>query len=468
MFEHILGSLPEFRKKYCLVLGGGGTKGCYEIGVWQALRELHVPLEAVVGTSIGALNGVWVAQDDFEAAQEVWDNLTLDDILHIPPGFQMPEPGDNALVNTFSLLGKVLRETGKLDNSPLRSLVESQLDMHKLKKNRIDLGIVSFNASKLKALEVFANEHSRDDLVEFLMASATFPGFKGTKIRGDDYLDGGLYDNLPFETARKRGYRRLILVDVTGIGHYRGVQPQGTETIYIKNSLDFGHVMDFRPEFIQKFKLLGYLDTMKIFGRLTGNSYFLRRDVGFYRVWNDILKSEKFLEEVRHLLPRGQQKGSPLDQLRSVLPEESRLHKNPAQIFLECAALALNIDRFQVYHPRQLTERTVIHYWDHMERIQTLDLEPYRNFSTALLEEWQRPLLSRTVKENSPLELDLILTRLDFPARHPKIYGALTRIFPFLVPAKIFFHLVAWSQRHRLPLPKAPHRFTLADLEELP
>ena len=463
MFEN----LPEFRKKYCLVLGGGGTKGCYEIGVWKALRELHVPIEAVVGTSIGALNGVWVAQNDFEKAEEVWDNLTLDKILHIPSDFKSPDLGNSPVINTFSVLGKVLFETGKLDNKPLRHLVEAQINPEKLAKSKMDLGIVSFNTSRLGPTEVFANEHTTEELADYLMASATFPGFKGTRIKGESFLDGGLYDNLPFETARKRGYRRLILVDVSGIGHYRGVNPQGTETIYIKNSLEFGHVLDFRPEFIQRFKLLGYLDTMKIFGRLTGNSYFLRRDPGFFSHWNKILAKPEFLEEVKYLLPQNHPQGNPLDILRATLPQESRLHKNPAHIFLECAALALNVDRFQVYHPRQLTEKTVIKYWDHMERIQTLDLTPYKNFTTGLLEEWRQPLLSRSVKEKSPLELDLILSRLEFPRYHPKIYGAVTRHFPFLLPAKIFFHMVAWSQKHRLLLPMKSRRFTLADLEDL-
>ena len=48
--------------KRALVLSGGGSRGAYEIGAWQALRELGVRLDAVYGTSIGAINAALVAQ----------------------------------------------------------------------------------------------------------------------------------------------------------------------------------------------------------------------------------------------------------------------------------------------------------------------------------------------------------------------------------------------------------------------
>ena len=50
--------------KRALVLCGGGSRGSYEIGVWQALDELGVRLDGVYGTSIGALNAALVARGD--------------------------------------------------------------------------------------------------------------------------------------------------------------------------------------------------------------------------------------------------------------------------------------------------------------------------------------------------------------------------------------------------------------------
>jgi len=61
--------------KTALVLGGGGSKGAYEIGVWQALNELGIQIDIVTGTSIGAVNGALVAQNDFEMANKSWHEI---------------------------------------------------------------------------------------------------------------------------------------------------------------------------------------------------------------------------------------------------------------------------------------------------------------------------------------------------------------------------------------------------------
>ena len=55
-----------------LVLGGGGSRGAYEIGVWRAARELKIDFDVVTGTSIGALNGALVVQGDYDFAVDVY------------------------------------------------------------------------------------------------------------------------------------------------------------------------------------------------------------------------------------------------------------------------------------------------------------------------------------------------------------------------------------------------------------
>ena len=47
-----------------LVLEGGGTKGAYQIGAYKALRDLGIKFQGVAGTSIGALNGAYIIQND--------------------------------------------------------------------------------------------------------------------------------------------------------------------------------------------------------------------------------------------------------------------------------------------------------------------------------------------------------------------------------------------------------------------
>lgn len=70
-------------KKTALVLGGGGSRGAYEIGVWQALRELGIKLDIVCGTSVGSINGAVIVQDEFDLAVKLWHELETEMIFDV-------------------------------------------------------------------------------------------------------------------------------------------------------------------------------------------------------------------------------------------------------------------------------------------------------------------------------------------------------------------------------------------------
>ena len=55
--------------KRAVVLAGGGSKGAYEAGFMKALSELGIDYQIVTGTSIGAMNGCLLAQQDLEALE---------------------------------------------------------------------------------------------------------------------------------------------------------------------------------------------------------------------------------------------------------------------------------------------------------------------------------------------------------------------------------------------------------------
>ena len=57
-----------FGKKpgYSLVFAGGGARGAYEIGAWKAIKEKNIKIDAVGGTSVGALNAAVVALDEYD------------------------------------------------------------------------------------------------------------------------------------------------------------------------------------------------------------------------------------------------------------------------------------------------------------------------------------------------------------------------------------------------------------------
>ena len=67
--------------KRALVLSGGGSRGAYEIGAWQALEELGVRFQAVYGASIGAINAGLVAQGDLALAEKLWSQIDLKQVI---------------------------------------------------------------------------------------------------------------------------------------------------------------------------------------------------------------------------------------------------------------------------------------------------------------------------------------------------------------------------------------------------
>ena len=120
-------------RPYALVLAGGGAKGVYQIGAWKAFRELDIRFEAVIGASVGALNGALIVQDDFEGALELWSSMSLDKVIALP-GEILHDGNLHLNGNTFDYLRKLRDEffkKGGLDTTPLRKIIEKYADEKK-------------------------------------------------------------------------------------------------------------------------------------------------------------------------------------------------------------------------------------------------------------------------------------------------------------------------------------------------
>ena len=67
-----------------LVLGGGGAKGAYQFGCWKAVRDSGMVAQApFTGASVGALNAVLVAQDEFDRAEQIWSTMSFGRVLQM-------------------------------------------------------------------------------------------------------------------------------------------------------------------------------------------------------------------------------------------------------------------------------------------------------------------------------------------------------------------------------------------------
>jgi len=76
---------------YGLVLGGGGSRGAYEVGVWKALIELNIDISSVVGTSIGAINSAFICSNNYNDLEELWLSIDFSTCFNIDDNFSIDE-----------------------------------------------------------------------------------------------------------------------------------------------------------------------------------------------------------------------------------------------------------------------------------------------------------------------------------------------------------------------------------------
>jgi NTE family protein len=346
------------QEPYCLVLSGGGAKGVFHIGAWKALKELDIEVNAFIGNSIGAIIAGFLAQGNEEKLYFIGDNIAVDYLITIPEEFI--ENGELKMslkhLSAFRKFYSDALVSGGLDTSPLKKILHESLNEDLIRKSGNDLGVVTFNISDMKAKEIFLEQMEEGTVIDYLMASSAFPGFHHPVIEGKKYIDGGVYDNIPYRLARSRGYRKIITIDISGMGVNKRPNIEGTETIYIKNSINMGGVLDFNRDFLNKFMELGYLDTMKTFGQLKGINYFITPDSKWEKIFADSLEDPKTLALLTPYLDIKKDTYKSVDQkIRSILPQPMRYNRNDLLYnLLDCCAEIFRLEKVHKYKVEEM------------------------------------------------------------------------------------------------------------------
>jgi len=263
---------------YGLVLEGGGAKGAFQIGAWKAMRELGIEIGGVAGTSVGALNGAMIIQNDFERCYDLWYNMNPSKVMNIEDKLmrklvKLDITPDN-IQYIMNQLKNILGGRG-IDITPLKELLKENIDEDIIRKSNKDFGIVTISLSDRKPMELFIENIPEGHLINYLLASANLPVFKMEKIDGKLYLDGGFYDNIPVRLLLTKGYRDLIVVRLYGFGRKRRVNEDGLNITYINPSEELGMSLDFRTQRARKNLKLGYYDTLRVLKGLKGAKYYI-------------------------------------------------------------------------------------------------------------------------------------------------------------------------------------------------
>lgn len=202
-----------------LVLSGGGGKGAYQIGVFQALNELGLSQEiyALAGTSVGALNASLFLQEDQERIQNIWLNLSPETVLSLQPEVlinQLICSGVFKSLPPFALLwARRLAQQGLFSQEGLLDILQDQLDLSKVSEAAIPVFATCFDLQALGPEYFRLEGRSTHQITSILLASSAIPLLFGiTEMKGRKYLDGGLGDNVPITPLYRLGCDLILVV----------------------------------------------------------------------------------------------------------------------------------------------------------------------------------------------------------------------------------------------------------------
>lgn len=211
------------RPKIALVLAGGGAKGAAHIGVLRALEELHVPVDIVTGTSMGAyVAGLYAtgmnAQDIEKLVLSIdWNEGYRDRVDRSERRIRDKEDEDRYQLRTDLGIG-----WGEI-KAP-KGVVQGQNMLKILRQSTGNLlPFKSFNqlvipyravATDIIKLEPVVLDHGY--LVDAMMASMSVPGaLPPYELDGHWLVDGGVTNNMPVDIARNIGADKIIAVDIS-------------------------------------------------------------------------------------------------------------------------------------------------------------------------------------------------------------------------------------------------------------
>ena len=188
------------KNKIGLVLGGGGAKGAYQVGVLKALKKYKLlkHVKCISATSIGALNSMKVLENDIIGAEEIWKNVNKDIAL-----------------SKSSLFTK-LKTKSIFSRDGFKKLALEKIDFDKVRKSKVDCYILATPLTKKvkdAPTEFSVRGKTNEEILSYLLASSAIPFvFESVTINGIKYMDGFGVSNTPVETLKNKGCNIILVV----------------------------------------------------------------------------------------------------------------------------------------------------------------------------------------------------------------------------------------------------------------
>ena len=190
--ERRVGAEGQKLPKVGLVLGGGAARGFAHVGVIRVLEREKIPIDLIVGTSVGSLVGAIYA-DKKNSFELEWTAFSLEERDLFDYTFISPTQG--------FVRGERIEE-----------FVLKKVSARELQQLKIPLGVV---ATDIQNGEVVVLQNG--SVARAVRASSAIPGiFIPVRYQGRLLVDGGVLNNTPVDVARKMGAQVVIAVNLGG------------------------------------------------------------------------------------------------------------------------------------------------------------------------------------------------------------------------------------------------------------
>jgi NTE family protein len=205
--------------KVALVLSGGAARGFAHIGVIRVLEQERIPVDLVVGTSVGSLIGALYASERNSFDLE-WTAFQL----------QQEDIFDFRLVN--AVMGMGLARGEKLE-----AFVREKVKQENIETLPVPFAAVATDLNWGQRVVI-----DRGSVARAVHASSAIPGvFEPVSHQGKLLVDGGVIDNMPIAVARAKGADLVLAVDIsedvgnTQIRNMLDVMLQATNIMFAAN-----------------------------------------------------------------------------------------------------------------------------------------------------------------------------------------------------------------------------------------
>jgi NTE family protein len=213
---------PAHRLRVGLVLSGGGARGAAHVGVLKVLEDLRVPIDAIAGTSMGAVvGGLYASGLDARQIEKLMTSLNWRDAFRDRPAREdldlRRKQEDEEFLVKFPLGvrdGRVVLPRGLIQGQRLTETLR-RLTLPVARLSNFDDLPTPFRAVATDLETGDAVVMGSGDLTTAMHASLSAPGvFAPVEREGRLLVDGGIADNVPVDIARAMGVDIVIVVDV--------------------------------------------------------------------------------------------------------------------------------------------------------------------------------------------------------------------------------------------------------------